>query len=80
MINSCVRIRIADDGIGIDEDHQKALFTFSQSNTYGTNGEKGIGLGLLLCKEYVEANGGTISVFSELNVGTTVVTEFPAAM
>lgn len=77
--NSCVQISITDNGIGISEEHQKSLFSFSQTSTYGTDGEKGIGLGLLLCKEYVEANDGKISVSSKLNSGTTVVTEFPAA-
>ena len=76
--NSCVHISITDNGIGISEEHQKSLFSFSQTSTYGTDGEKGIGLGLLLCKEYVEANDGKISVYSKLNSGTTVVTEFPA--
>jgi PAS domain S-box-containing protein len=74
-----IQIKVSDTGIGIDEDHQKTLFTFSQSSTYGTNGEKGIGLGLLLCKEYVEANAGKISVSSKPNIGTTVITQFPAA-
>lgn len=80
QMDSRVQIRIVDDGIGISDEHQNHLFTFSQTSTYGTNGEKGIGLGLLLCKQYVEANGGNISIFSKPNMGTTVVTEFPVAL
>lgn len=74
-----VEISITDNGIGISEENQQSLFTFLQRNTYGTHGEKGIGLGLLLCKEYVEANNGRISVTSKVNIGTTVITEFPRA-
>lgn len=74
-----IQISIADNGIGISEENQQSLFTFLQRNTYGTHGEKGIGLGLLLCKEYVEANNGRISVSSKVNIGTTVITEFPRA-
>jgi signal transduction histidine kinase len=74
-----IQISISDNGIGISEENQQSLFTFKQRNTYGTNGEKGIGLGLLLCKEYVEANNGKISVSSKVNIGTTVITQFPRA-
>lgn len=74
---SHLQIRISDTGIGITKEQLGKLFTYSHSNTYGTSGEKGIGLGLLLCKEYIEFNGGKISVLSEVNIGTTVVVELP---
>ncbi len=75
-----VRLTISDNGIGMSEERQRSLFTFKQTCTYGTQGEKGIGLGLLVCKQYIEANNGTISVQSTQNVGTTVITEFPNAL
>ncbi|WP_255637430.1 PAS domain-containing sensor histidine kinase [Dyadobacter sp. NIV53] len=73
------QICITDTGIGITKEQLSKLFTYSHSNTYGTDGEKGTGLGLLLCKEYVEFNGGKISVSSEVNTGTTIVIELPNA-
>jgi signal transduction histidine kinase len=72
-----VQIRVADTGIGLSSEQLSKLFTYTHSNTYGTNGEKGIGLGLILCKEYVESNGGKIFISSELNAGTTVILELP---
>lgn len=65
-------VAIADSGIGIDEKNIKRLFEKDEPvSTYGTNNEKGSGLGLVLCKEFVEINGGGISVQSELGKGST---------
>ena len=61
-----VEIMIKDNGIGISYQAQAELFkknTFH--STSGTNNEKGTGLGLLLCKEFVEMHGGTIRLESE---------------
>lgn len=64
-------ICVSDTGIGIDKEKIKTLFVIDKStSTKGTEGEKGTGLGLLLCKEFVEKNGGTIWVESEIGVGT----------
>ena len=57
---------IADNGVGIKEEAIDKLFRIDQSySTMGTQNEKGTGLGLLLCKEFVEKNGGKIWVESE---------------
>jgi len=72
-----IAISIADTGVGMNQDQINKLFTKSQTSTYGTKGEKGIGLGLLLCKEFIELNGGTISVSSELNKGTVFTITLP---
>lgn len=43
----------------------------------GTSGEKGSGLGLILCKEFIEKNNGKLSIESRLNEGTTVCFSIP---
>ena len=67
-----IRIMIADEGIGIPQKHLSRLFTLaSDTTTTGTSGEKGSGLGLMVCKEFVERHGSKISVESEVNKGST---------
>jgi signal transduction histidine kinase len=67
-----IKVIIEDTGIGIRAAELLTLFTKMQSNTKGTNNEKGVGLGLLLCKEFVEKNEGKIEILSEEGHGTTV--------
>lgn len=55
----CV-IRVVDNGLGIAQMQQEKLFQLNATSTYGTNKEKGIGLGLRLCKEFTDIQGGTI--------------------
>ncbi|MBF0395415.1 MAG: hybrid sensor histidine kinase/response regulator [Desulfobacterales bacterium] len=65
-------ISIYDNGIGISEKNLKILFKIDSKCTQtGTSGEKGTGLGLILCKEFVERNGGRIWCETELGKGTT---------
>ncbi|GEM_PF-2004614 len=61
---------IKDTGVGISEDRLAIVFTALGKSTNGTRDEKGTGLGLLLCKEFVELNGGNIRVESTLGRGT----------
>ncbi len=71
-------IVVRDNGIGISEEGLKRLFDVSvKKNTMGTKGEKGSGLGLLLCKEFVERNDGDISVKSKPGQGTTFTITLP---
>ena len=66
-----VIISVSDDGIGISPDNITKLFDISQVlSTKGTAKEKGTGLGLLLCKEFVEKHGGKIWVESEVGKGS----------
>ncbi|WP_461642525.1 ATP-binding protein [Labilibaculum euxinus] len=75
-----VELWIKDSGIGISEDQIAHLFEIDYSQSYnGTNGEKGNGLGLLLCKQFIEQNKGEIRVESTLNLGTTFRITIPVA-
>jgi signal transduction histidine kinase len=66
-----VEIVVKDTGIGISSRAQRELFkTDTPHSKEGTNNEKGTGLGLLLCKEFVEMHGGNISILSELGNGS----------
>jgi signal transduction histidine kinase len=65
-------VSIKDTGIGISPDVQKILFEKTSGyTTRGTANEKGTGLGLILCKEFVEKNGGRIWLESDLGKGST---------
>jgi signal transduction histidine kinase len=66
-----VAVRVSDTGIGISEENIQKLFTLSGVTKPGTQLEKGTGIGLAICKEFVERNGGTIRVESKLGGGTT---------
>ena len=73
-----IKTVITDTGVGIKEENLKKLFTLrSHHSTDGTSGERGTGLGLLICKEMVEMNGGKILVESKVNVGTTFYFTLP---
>ncbi len=69
--NGIYEFYVRDNGVGISKDRISEMFTGLGKSTYGTKQEKGTGLGLLLCKEFVELNGGTICVESEQQKGTT---------
>lgn len=65
-------ISIIDNGVGIPQEKMQHLFRLQdQKSTYGTSGEKGLGLGLQLVHEFVEMNKGTIDVESTPDQGTT---------
>lgn len=67
-----VRVSIKDNGIGISMEDQLRLFKIdSNPITIGTSMEKGTGLGLILCKEFIERHGGTIEVESAVGKGST---------
>lgn len=67
-----VRVSVKDDGVGIRPEDQEKLFRIDKSfTTKGTSGEAGTGLGLTLCKEFVEMHGSNLQVRSEPGLGTT---------
>lgn len=71
-INAEVIVSVKDSGVGISEARLKKIFDQDRpEQTFGTNKESGSGLGLILCKDFVEKNGGKIWVESKEGVGTT---------
>lgn len=73
-----VEISIQDTGVGMDNDLMTKLFRIETKVTNpGTANEKGTGLGLILCKEFVERHGGRIGVYSEQNHGSCFTITLP---
>lgn len=71
-------ISIRDTGIGMKKEMVEKLFKFNSfRTTYGTNHEKGSGIGLALVRDFVERNGGKINVESKLGKGSTFVFTLP---
>ena len=76
--SSHLTIKVLDNGVGIEPDALEKLFSFSPSqSSRGTANETGTGLGLLLCKEFVEKHKGKIWVDSEIGKGTVVSFTIP---
>lgn len=67
--NEC-RLTVSDNGIGISLAKQETLFSIKSEPEFGTDNEKGVGLGLLLCKEFIERQGGRITFESNPGLGT----------
>jgi signal transduction histidine kinase len=73
-----VLVSVSDNGVGISASRIKKLFRFEESqSTIGTQRERGTGLGLLLCREFVQKHGGKIWVESELGKGSTFYFTIP---
>jgi len=65
------KVSVSDNGVGISKADIEKLFKIDQSySTSGTKNEKGTGLGLILCKEFVKKHGGKIWVESEVGKGS----------
>jgi signal transduction histidine kinase len=74
------QIIVIDNGVGMNPEQLETLFTaHANVSTQGTANEKGTGLGLMLCKEFVEKNGGNIWVESEEGKGSSFYFTFPKA-
>ncbi|MDZ7777048.1 MAG: ATP-binding protein [Bacteroidales bacterium] len=73
-----ILVSVSDNGIGIAPGRIEKLFRIDENDsTPGTNKEKGTGLGLILCKEFVEKHGGRIWVESVENKGTVFTFTLP---
>lgn len=77
LVDNNYIISIADTGIGIEKSNLHKLFGMNNYSTMGTNAERGTGIGLLLCKEFVEKNNGKIWVESEVGKGSTFSFSLP---
>jgi signal transduction histidine kinase len=76
MVNNkkVVETTIQDSGIGISQENLPKLFSIGQNySSKGTNNEGGTGLGLILCKEFVNQNNGEIRVESQPNIGSSFI-------
>ncbi len=74
-----VEVCVADTGIGIDADGQAKLFRIdAQYRRPGTANERGTGLGLILCKEFIERHGGTIRMTSAVQTGSSFFFTMPS--
>lgn len=76
--NGFVKICVADNGKGIPSDSIDKLFGKQVFSTRGTLDEKGTGLGLILCRDFIQINGGEIWVESQENVGSKFFFTLPS--
>lgn len=75
-----IEVSIKDTGVGISEETIEKLLDISAHYTsLGTNKEKGTGLGLILCKEFIEKHGGSLKIYSSLGEGSIFSFTIPAA-
>jgi PAS domain S-box-containing protein len=76
--DASIHVLVSDTGMGIDEKALSKLFRIDAAYyKRGTAGEKGTGLGLILCKEFVEKNSGRIWIESEVGKGSTFTFTLP---
>jgi two-component system sensor histidine kinase/response regulator len=76
-IDDICLLTVTDNGIGIDKDRASGIFTMNAISTYGTSNEKGVGLGLMLCKEFTELQNGKITLDTSPEKGTSFTLHFP---
>jgi len=75
-----IKISVEDNGVGMDDETINKLFKIDHHvSTTGTAGETGTGLGLIVCKEFIEMNGGEISIVSKPNKGSSFSFTVPKA-
>ena len=78
-VDQKIVVSVEDKGTGISGDNQEKIFHHENFSTVGTSKEKGMGIGLMLCKEFVEKNGGAIWYESQLDKGSTFFFSLPAS-
>lgn len=76
--NGFMKVSISDTGVGMSDEIKRKLFRIDEKITsLGTNQESGTGLGLILCKEFIDKHNGKIWVDSELGKGSTFTFSIP---
>lgn len=70
VISGECKISVSDNGKGISLDKQGKIFSIKSDPEYGTDNERGVGLGLVLCKEFIERQGGRITFESNPGLGS----------
>jgi two-component system sensor histidine kinase/response regulator len=71
-VSDNIEVSVTDEGVGMSDEDMLKLFNAETHFTKpGTNKEKGVGIGLIITKEFIESNGGSIWVTSELGKGST---------
>lgn len=78
--NDMVEISISDNGIGFDSEYLNNLLSNEAYETNETKEDRWKGLGLMLCKDFIEIHGGLMKITSDNKVGTTVVFTIPQRM
>lgn len=69
--NNAANIKIIDSGVGMSSEQIKNIFSIDKSiSSPGTNNEKGTGLGLIICKEFIEKHNGELFIESSLDEGS----------
>ncbi|MEI6020546.1 MAG: PAS domain-containing sensor histidine kinase, partial [Bacteroidota bacterium] len=77
-LNADIIVAIKDNGIGMDNERIEKIFQFEEKiTTPGTENEKGTGLGLIICKEFIEKNKGKFWVESQVRNGSTFYFSIP---
>jgi two-component system, sensor histidine kinase and response regulator len=74
--SNCI-ISVRDNGIGMSSEKQQSIFSLNVESTFGTDNEKGVGLGLMLCMEFIKAQNGKIWLESEPGDGTCLYISVP---
>jgi PAS domain S-box-containing protein len=80
-LSDSVQITVADNGIGISEEKLKSIFSENANfSSTGTSNETGFGLGLRICKDFIDMHQGKIHIESRIGEGTSFNIEFPDTM
>jgi len=80
LIDDKVRVSVIDSGVGMNNELvQKLLDKLNYESSFGTKGEKGTGLGLVIAKDYIEQNGGKLGIESKEGEGSTFYFTVPLA-
>jgi signal transduction histidine kinase len=80
ITNTHCQLMVTDNGIGIDPEQKEEIFSLKTQSTYGTNNEKGIGLGLVLCRELLTLQDGKLWYESTPGKGTTFYASIPVTV